>query len=148
MKTISESLGDAVGGIRYEAKDGRTHEVRPLTLERMGLYERHLESKALEAIKNRRAILGDSYGEALSVTTQDIVSGKYVFTGPVCMKAIETFDGQTALLAILMGVDNIRARRLMLEDPEGLRAALDAMLKQSQATEGSEGNRAGEAATS
>lgn len=145
MRTISETLGDAVGGIRYEAKDGRIHEVRPLTLERMGLFERHLESKALEAIKNRRGVLGDSYGEALSVVTQDIVSGKYVFTGPVCMRAIETLDGQVALLSILMGIDSLRAKKLMLEDPDGLRAALDAMLKQSQATESVPGNPEGEA---
>jgi hypothetical protein len=148
MRTISEALGGSVEGITYTAKDGRTHEVRPLTLERMSLFERYLESRAFEAVQSRRELLGDSYSEALSSVTQDIVSGKYVFTGPVCMKAIDTLEGQVALLAILLGVDRIRAKKLMLEDPLGVKEAMSLMMKQSQTdSEGlvPSGNTEGEA---
>lgn len=139
MRTISETIGNQAQGLIFEASDGHKHKVAPLNLKLMGRFEKWLESRALKSIVDHRETLGNSFQDAISAVSSDIISGRYAFGGNDCQRALQSIPGMVSLVSLMLGVDEIRAKHLVENESEALKVVMDQMIKESMPrTEGKE----------
>jgi hypothetical protein len=138
LRTVSETIGNHAGGLTFTARDGQTHRVRPLDLALMGRFEKWLESRALKAVIDHRETFGGAFQEAVSAVSSDIIAGRYAFGGPDCQRALQSAQGMIALVGLMLGVDDIRARYLVTNEAEELKVVVDQMIQESMPR--SEGN--------
>lgn len=131
MRTVSETIGTQAQGLVFEAKDGRKHKVAPLNLKLMGRFEKWLEGRALKSIIDHRDILGSSFQESISAVSSDIIAGRYAFGGPDCQRALQSIPGMIALVGLMLGVDEIRAKYLVENESESLKIVMDQMILES-----------------
>ena len=131
LRTVSETIGAQAGGLTFTARDGQTHRVRPLDLALMGRFEKWLESRALKAVIDHKATFGDSFQDAISAVSSDIIAGRYAFGGPDCQRALQSPAGMIALVGLMLNVDDIRARHLVTNEAEELKVVVDRMVQES-----------------
>lgn len=131
MRTASETLGTQAGGLEFVAKDGLKHKVSHLTLGIMGKFEKWMESRALQSVVERKSILGDSFQDAISAVSNDIVRGKYAFNSSICNEAMASAAGIIQMTALMLGVDEIRAKWLIENQGDELVVFLNQMIKES-----------------
>lgn len=131
LKTVSETIGSHGDGMPYEAKDGQTHKVQPLTLKLMGKFEKWLEGRAFKSVISQKEILGNDFSQAVAGVAADVAKGKFAFGGQECDDALRTLPGMTSLVSIMLGVDEIRASYLLRTEPEELSAIVNQVMKES-----------------
>lgn len=146
MRTLSETIGSNANGLTYQAKDGQKHKVKPLTLGLMGQFEKWLESRALKSIVDHKATLGESFQSAISAVSSDIIAGRYAFGGADCNRALQSLPGMIALVSIMLGVDEIRAKYLVENEAQELKVVMDQMISESMPRQ-EEGNGEGASGT-
>lgn len=90
MGAISSSLGLPS---TFVAPGGRSLQVSPWTYEIQGMFERHLESRAAEALRRLRPLMtAEDYDKAIAGVTRDAAIGVYSFGTEECSKALQTPD--------------------------------------------------------
>ena len=131
LKTVSETLGSHGSSLTYQAKDGRSHAVRPLTLKSMSRFEKWLESRAFASIISQREILGNDLQQAIAGVASDVAKGKYAFGGQDCEDALKTLPGMACLVSIMLDVDEIRGMHLLRTEADSLAPIVSQVMKES-----------------
>lgn len=117
--TLSETLGESGGPIEWVCSKGNKYKFSLLTLGNQSKFERALERKAVESLKNTKDLLDkDDYDKAISGVLKSISSGNYAFGGQEATAALRTMWGVSVLLGILGGIEPDEANRLVVENPD------------------------------
>lgn len=117
--TLSDSLGQSGGAIEWVCSKGDKYKVSLLTLERQSKFERILERKAIESVRELKDLIDkEEYSYSIKECLKSISNGDYCFGGDKCSASLKTFWGITNLLALLVGVDPDKASQLIQENEE------------------------------
>lgn len=129
--TLSEMVGESGGPIEWTCSKGNKYKFSLFTLANQSRFERELERKAVESLRNTKDLLDkEEYAEALSNVLKDISNGKYTFGGQEAMSALRTMWGVSTLLSILIGISQEDASRLIAEN-EDISMVLSSVVERS-----------------
>lgn len=119
INTLSDSLGQSGGPIEWVCTKGNKYKVSLMTLEKQSEFERLLEKKAIESVRNHKDILEkEEYTSQIQSILESIKNGEFVFGGKKSSDALRTVWGISALLSILAGITQNEASVLIAENEE------------------------------
>lgn len=111
MGEINRALGAAGAGATLKV-GGDEYPLSPLTKRVQGQYEAWLESRARAAVRPEKEFLeAEIYAALLARLSDEILRGKYSFTGPLAQETLRTLDGVTHLLYLLLLPGNPKATK-------------------------------------
>lgn len=126
-------MGQALGAASYSLEHGgKTYAARLLSQAEKAAYEDVLTGRALRMLESmRRVYTAGEYEDERVALLDAIKVGEFGFHGPLAVESLKTPGGMLSLAAILFGLDESEAFRLMAERREEVSAILNAVLAAS-----------------
>jgi hypothetical protein len=132
MAKISQILGGHGPAITV-SHGGKDYKARPLMQEVKAEWERWVESRAMRPVLAlREHVTAAEFAALVRDAAADVASGRYAFGGELSNSAMSTPGGGIAFTAIVFGVGEDEAIRLIEAKGAEIQAALYRVMEESQ----------------
>lgn len=113
MGQHSKSLGQGADLVI----DDKTYKIAPWTYEIQGLFEKYLQEKAVQSVRDMKGVLPpDEYKQVLRETVRDITAGAYSFGSETVATALSSPDHLCHLVYLCMRAGGTQVKKEEVRD--------------------------------